>query len=126
MKQLDKEILFFKQQMKYAITELEVLKKCNKCPFIIPLYYAFQTYQYLYLALKYTPYGTLGEYLEKKRKLSYEESFQILCELVIAIEFLHENQILYRDLKPDNILFDSNGHIMLIDFGLSIQLKDKE
>ena len=79
LKQLDKEALFFKQQMKYAITELEILKKCTKCPFIIPLHYAFQTYQNLYLAIKYTPHGTLGEFLEKKKKLSYAESFQILC-----------------------------------------------
>lgn len=52
----------------------------------------------------------------------------VLCtmELIEAISFLHENQIIYRDLKLENILIGDDGHIMLTDFGLARQLKNGE
>lgn len=50
------------------------------------------------------------------------EAIKIISELILAIEFLHEEKILYRDLKPDNILIDKDGHIYLTDFGLAKQL----
>ena len=48
----------------------------------------------------------------------------ISAELILAIEYLHQNNIMYRDLKPDNILIDSQGHIRLTDFGLAKQGED--
>lgn len=59
LKQLSKSKLLDKSQMKYALTELRVLMSCRGCPYIIPLYYAFQTPNYLYLALQYVPSGDL-------------------------------------------------------------------
>ena len=52
------------------------------------------------------------------------DSVFYLAEILVAIKQLHENNILYRDLKPENILLDRNGHIKLIDFGFSKQLRD--
>lgn len=49
-----------------------------------------------------------------------------LCEMILAIEELHKNQIIYRDLKPDNILIDGQGHALLTDFGLAKENFDKE
>ena len=42
-----------------------------------------------------------------------------LCEIILAIEYLHQNNIVFRDLKPDNVVFDEDGHALLTDFGLS-------
>jgi serine/threonine protein kinase len=60
LKQLNKEKLLLRNQMKYAITELKTLIKCRKCKYIIPLYYAFQTPEYLYMALEYVNTGDLS------------------------------------------------------------------
>lgn len=53
-------------------------------------------------------------------------AMNLICELVFTIEFLHKNKILYRDMKPENILLDQGGHICLIDFGLSIELDENQ
>lgn len=55
--------------MRYALTELNCLVKSKKCPYIIPLYYAFQTHEYLYFALKYIPYGNLAKLIKHKQKI---------------------------------------------------------
>lgn len=70
LKQMSKDKLLYKGQMKYALTELNVLIKSKNCPYIIPLYYAFQTHENIYLALKYIPYGNLGRLIQKRNKLS--------------------------------------------------------
>jgi len=53
-------------------------------------------------------------------------AMNMICELILTIEFLHKNNTLYRDMKPENILLTQEGHIYLIDFGLSIELDENE
>lgn len=57
-----------------------------------------------------------------KKKISESEARLYICELILAIEHLHKNNIIYRDLKPENVALDADGHVKLIDFGLSKQL----
>jgi serine/threonine protein kinase len=71
------------------------------------------------LLLEYCPCGDLGKVLEEERRLSEEVAKIYTCEILLALEYLHKNGVLYRDLKPDNILICENGHIKLADFGLS-------
>ena len=60
IKQISKDKLLYKNQMKYALIELRALERCRGCAYVIPLYFAFQTMEYLYLALKYISSGNLG------------------------------------------------------------------
>ena len=69
--------------------------------------------------LEYCPCGDLGKYLETERRFSEEVARVYACEIILALEYLHKNGVIYRDLKPDNILVAANGHIKLADFGLS-------
>ena len=54
-----------------------------------------------------------------KKKFSEDDAKLYIAEVIIAIEFLHKNKIVYRDLKPENVVLDENGHVKLTDFGLS-------
>ena len=73
----------------------------------------------MYLILDYCPGGNLGELLDEKN--NFEESLAKMysAEILLALEELHKWDIIYRDLKPDNIVIDKDGHVRLTDFGLS-------
>ena len=61
----------------------------------------------------------MGMALSKHKRFSEEVARMYLCEIILAIEYLHQNNIVFRDLKPDNVVFDDEGHALLTDFGLS-------
>ncbi|KAJ3211982.1 serine/threonine protein kinase psk1 [Entophlyctis luteolus] len=88
-------------------------------PFIVKLHYAFQTPERLYLILQYAPGGELFSHLSSQRMFDEDTAAFYIGELVCAIEHLHGLGIIYRDLKPENVLLDADGHILLTDFGLS-------
>lgn len=88
-------------------------------PFIVTLHYAFQTQAKLYLILSYASGGELFTYLANEKMFSEDVARFYLAELLLALEHLHELGIIYRDLKPENVLLNATGHVLLTDFGLS-------
>ncbi|CAD8181669.1 unnamed protein product [Paramecium octaurelia] len=118
MKALKKKTLILKKQIKYAITEANVLKMCQH-PFILKLHFAFQTPNYLYLVLDYCKGGDLSYHIANQGKFTEEATRFYAAEILLAIEYLHTKDIIYRDMKPENILLDNKGHVKLADFGLS-------
>jgi len=80
---------------------------------------ALQTPKYLALVLQFCPGGSLQRLLDRHRKLSEPVSRMYVAEMLLAIIHLHKRHIVFRDLKPDNIVLDGAGHGILIDFGLS-------
>ena len=88
-------------------------------PFIVRLHYAFQTEGKLYLILDFLRGGDLFTRLSKEVMFTEEDVKFYLAELAIALDHLHTLGIIYRDLKPENLLLDSDGHIAVTDFGLS-------
>jgi serum/glucocorticoid-regulated kinase 2 len=117
MKIINKKYLIRNQQLRYAVTECNVLKQAQH-PFIITLHYAFQTPDHLYMILDYCPGGDLSFHIVRNLFEEDEARF-FIAELILAIEHLHNLDIIYRDLKPENILIDSEGHVRLADFGLA-------
>lgn len=73
----------------------------------------------MFLVLEYCQFGDLGAALKKDRLFNEELARIYICEVLLALEYLHSKNIMYRDLKPDNIMLDGQGHVKLIDFGLS-------
>lgn len=118
IKVLSKSILRRHNQLKYAIAECKILKEIRH-PFIIPLHWAFQSPKNLYIVYEFCPYGDLSGILKQKMKLSEPEAKLYISETILAIEYLHSLDIVYRDFKPLNILLDLNGHVKLSDFGLA-------
>ena len=118
MKVLDKNRIAEQNIFKYAMTERNVLSIVHN-PFIVKLNYAFQTNEKLFLLLDYCPGGDLAEQLQLQTRFSEEKAKFYLCEVILALGELHKKDIIFRDLKPDNVVIDKEGHAMLTDFGLS-------
>ena len=118
MKVLSKEDLISNNLVKYAQTERNVLSYVEH-PFIVNLNYAFQTKHKLYLILEYCAGGDLSQVLKIEKRFSIERTRLYAAEILLAIESLHRRDIIFRDLKPDNVVIDAEGHIKLTDFGLS-------
>lgn len=72
-----------------------------------------------YFIMEYINGGDLFFHIRKARVFSIERTRFYAAELLLAIDFMHQNGVIYRDLKPENVLIDSDGHIKIIDFGLS-------
>jgi hypothetical protein len=118
MKVLRKERMLAQNLLKYAIAERNVLSLSNH-PFIVKLNYAFQTSTKLFLLLEYCPNGDLGKHLLFEKRFSEQRAKFYVCEVLLALENLHKRGIIFRDLKPDNVVLDDKGHCKLTDFGLS-------
>jgi len=118
MKVLNKEKILEHNLERYVLTERNVLS-CIRHPFIVGLNYAFQTPEKLLLILDYCPGGDLGSALRREKRFSEARARIYVCEVLLALETLHSHSIIYRDLKPDNLVLDSEGHALLTDFGLS-------
>ena len=120
MKSLNKASLNKQNQLKYAFSEIRIMKILTH-PFILTLYYAFQTSKNIYLILDYCPNGDLSDLIENRSRIDEKTAKFYLAEVILALEYLHSLDIIYRDLKPANILIDEVGHIKLADFGLAKQ-----
>lgn len=117
LKSIRKAHIVNKMEVTHTLAEKFVLSRVNS-PFIVPLKFAFQSSEKLYLVLSFINGGELFYHLQKARRFPLIRAKFYICELLSAIETLHSMNIVYRDLKPENILLDYQGHIALCDFGL--------
>jgi len=124
MKVLKKSVIAAKGQIENTISEREILCEIRH-PFIVRLRFAFQSDDKLYLVTDYYNGGTLFYHLRKSRAFPEERAKFYAAELLLALDHLHSQHIIYRDLKLENILLDHLGHVALTDFGLSKQDIDK-
>jgi len=85
----------------------------------VGLHFGFQTETKLYFVMDFLNGGELFTYLKKESRFSEQKAKIYTAELIDAIGCLHSNNIIYRDIKPENILLDAEGHIRICDFGLS-------
>uniref|UniRef100_A0A8B9RFF5 non-specific serine/threonine protein kinase n=1 Tax=Astyanax mexicanus TaxID=7994 RepID=A0A8B9RFF5_ASTMX len=93
------------------------------CQWITTLHYAFQDDNYLYLVMDYYVGGDLLTLLSKfEDRLPEDMSKFYVAEMVLAIHSIHQQHYVHRDIKPDNVLLDMNGHIRLADFGSCLRM----
>ena len=120
MKVLAKENVEKKNQEKHVKVEKNILSEIDH-PFVIKFKGSFQTDKKLFFILEYCPGGELFNLLAKKRRFSEDQARFYSAQIILAIEHLHSKNIVYRDLKPENVLIDVEGYIRITDFGLSRQ-----
>ncbi|XP_005285457.1 ribosomal protein S6 kinase alpha-5 isoform X1 [Chrysemys picta bellii] len=120
MKVLKKATIIQKAKTtEHTRTERQVLEHIRQSPFLVTLHYAFQTDTKLHLILDYINGGELFTHLSQRERFTENDVQIYIGEIVLALEHLHKLGIIYRDIKLENILLDSNGHVVLTDFGLS-------
>ncbi|XP_018414007.1 PREDICTED: ribosomal protein S6 kinase alpha-5 isoform X4 [Nanorana parkeri] len=127
MKVLKKATIIQKSKTaEHTRTERQVLEHIRQSPFLVTLHYAFQTDTKLHLILDYINGGELFTHLSQREKFTEREVQMYIGEIVLALEHLHKLGIIYRDIKLENILLDSSGHVVLTDFGLSKEFLSDE
>ena len=88
-------------------------------PFLVKAVYSFPEGNHHYFVMEYMPNGDFSDLLQRESRLYEDESKLYLAEVVLAIEALHKYGIIHRDIKPQNIVIDNQGHVKITDYGLS-------
>ena len=125
MKQLRKDVILKNGSIACTKLEKEILKRTHY-PFLVGLEYAFQTSTNIYFVMKFYRGGELYRHLQKKKRFSEESARFYGAQIALALGELHRNKIIYRDMKPENILLDADGYIALADFGLAKILDENQ
>ncbi|CAO1621205.1 unnamed protein product [Jaminaea pallidilutea] len=122
MKSIHKRHVLAHQELQHTLTEQAVLKRMARDvqdPFVVKLWWSFHDKLNLYLVMDFRPGGDLATQLSRWGRLGRDRARFYAAEIVEGVEGLHKAGVIYRDLKPENVLIGTDGHIVLSDFGLS-------
>ncbi|KAE8265949.1 hypothetical protein A4X09_0g6395 [Tilletia walkeri] len=122
MKSIHKRHVLAHQELQHTLTEQAVLKRMARevnDPFVVRLWWSFHDKYNLYLVMDFHPGGDLATQLSRWGRLGRDRARFYAAEIVEGVEGLHRAGVIYRDLKPENVLIGADGHIVLSDFGLS-------
>jgi len=111
--------------VKHIVHERHVLGTVSLHPFVVGLHYSFRYGKYLYFVMDFAAGGDLFTRM-KRAKPTLSEAVLYAAEVLLALEHLHLHQVVYRDLKPENVLLDADGHVQVADMGLAKVLRNGE
>ncbi|CAN8246955.1 unnamed protein product [Cochlearia groenlandica] len=122
MKVVDKEAVEVKKKLGRAEMEKKILGMLDH-PFVPTLYASFEASHYSFLVMEYCPGGDLysSRLRQPNKRFNISSTRFYAAETLVALEYLHMMGIVYRDLKPENVLIREDGHVMLSDFDLSFK-----
>ncbi|KAL2888059.1 cAMP-dependent protein kinase type 2 [Ceratocystis lukuohia] len=112
------------KQVEHTNDERKMLGEV-KHPFLITLWGTFQDPKNLYMVMDFVEGGELFSLLRKSGRFPNPVAKFYAAEVVLALEYLHSRNIIYRDLKPENLLLDRHGHLKITDFGFAKRVPDK-
>ena len=125
MKIMKKDVILESGQVTNTLLEKNILQNLNY-QFLVGMDFCFQTQERIYFVMNFIRGGELFKHL-LNCKFFPEEKAKFYSAIVgLALEYLHTHGIVYRDIKPDNILIDEDGYLKLADFGMAKMLKDQE
>ncbi|OJD10521.1 AGC/PKA protein kinase [Emergomyces pasteurianus Ep9510] len=111
------------KQVEHTNDERRMLQRV-KHPFLITLWGTFQDSKNLYMVMDFVEGGELFSLLRKSQRFPNPVAKFYAAEVTLALEYLHEHHIVYRDLKPENLLLDRHGHLKITDFGFAKEVRD--
>jgi serum/glucocorticoid-regulated kinase 2 len=118
MKELRKDVLIDTDQIQNTKIEKEIMLNASH-PFLVNLEYVFQTPGKIYFVMKFMRGGELYSILTKEKRFPESRVRFYAAQIGLALSHLHQGHIIYRDIKPENILLDDDGYLCLTDFGLA-------
>ncbi|XP_015754168.1 PREDICTED: protein kinase C iota type-like [Acropora digitifera] len=118
MKVVKKELVNDDEDIDWVQTEKHVFEQASNHPFLVGLHSCFQTSSRLFFVIEFVSGGDLMYHMQRQRRLPEDHARFYSAEISCALNFLHERGVIYRDLKLDNVLLDSDGHVKLTDYGM--------
>lgn len=125
MKSLKKDQLIQQDQIENTLLEKEILQTVDH-PLLCSLVFCFQTMERIYFVMPFLSGGELFQHLRKQRIFDEEKVRFYGSQIALGLQYLHDKGIIYRDIKPENILMDEFGYLKLADFGMAKKLKKNE
>jgi len=125
MKSLKKDVLLDQDQIESTVLEKKILQSLDH-PFLVGMIFCFQTEERIYFVMPFIRGGELFQHLRTEKFFKEDKVRFYAASIGLALDYLHNNGIIYRDIKPENILIGEDGYLKLIDFGMAKIIENGE